>query len=166
MDGFLSRIQPSSGLLLDYCLNTLHLSHADLIHSPHDQNLNLTYKDKFAAAEILGDNFSGNKEILERIASEENKKMMHDELVLVLSEGWPDCKELKIVIGEMRVKRMRCWESTLTRIHSLQAESIMMYKIIIRLIRSCASIPKYRIHEAFTRPIVRRYKRMTILFLF
>lgn len=156
---FLSRSQPSSSLLLDYCLNTLDLSHADLVHNPHDRDLNLTYRDKFAAAEILGENFFGNKESLKRIASEENKKMAHDELVLALSEGWPDSEELKDIIGEMKVKRMRCWESTLIRIQCLQSGTITMYKVITRLIRSWASVPKYRIHEAIVRPIVRRLQK-------
>lgn len=156
---FLSRTQPGSALLLDYCLNTLGLSHIDLVHNPHDSNLNLTYKDKFVAAEILGENFFGNKETLKKIASEENKKMAYDELVLALSEGWSDSEELKDIIGEMKAKRMRCWESTVIRIHCLQAGPITMYKVITRLIRSWASAPKYRIHEAFIRPIVRRLQK-------
>lgn len=156
---FLGRVQPSSSLLLDYCLNTLGLSRADAVRYIHDQNLNLTDRDKIAAAEILGKNFFENEETLQRIASGENNIKAYDELVLAFSEGWPDSEELKDIIDEMRVKRMRCWESTLIRIHCLQAESITMYKVITRLIRSWASVPKYRIHEAVIGPIVRRLQK-------
>ena len=153
---FLSKVQPLSNLTLEYCLTTLGFAEKSV--RPEDGNQYTNYMDELAAAEILGEQFGGNNDVLKRIDVDKNKHRV-DDLILILSEGWPESKELNDLFDELARSRRRCYENTVLRFYCFRASMARMYVEIIRLIRVWSSIPRHRLHEAFIKPLVRRLQR-------
>jgi len=155
---FLGRVKPGGTLLLEYCLDTIGLSESKPGDVPaRNRDQNLTYRDTIAAAEILGDQFAENKEMPKRLYTEKNRYRM-DELVLALSEGWPDSEELDMCFKELQESKRSCWESTIIRFNALRAGVVRLYLQMTQLIRAW-SLPRYRLHEAVLRPMVRRLQK-------
>lgn len=154
---FLSRAQPRSTLLLEYCLNTLGLN-PDGPDRKADVNQHPGINDMFVAAQIIGEQFSDKDDVLKTIMNPKNQNEW-DAKVLALSEGWPNSDELKAVLDEMARTRQRCWESTIIRFHVHKSGPITLFKIIRRLIRGWTAKPKYRSHEGISRAIIKRLKQ-------
>jgi hypothetical protein len=157
---FLGRTLPGSRLLLEYCLNTIALNKvkaAQVIGS------RLTILDEGAAASLIADHFGGDPEVLKVIVAEENKWKL-DEVVLSLSEGWPDSAELRQVLTEMAKSRTPCWESTVVRFHCVMSGPIIMYKQILRLLRYLSRESGSARTELIVRPIIRRIQKDDRLF--
>lgn len=154
---FLSRAQPRSPLLLEYCLNTLGLN-LDGPDIRADVNQHPGINDMFAAAQIIGEQFSERENVLEIIMDPRNQHQ-RDVKVLTLSEGWSNSDELKTTLNEMSRARVRCWESTFVRLHVHLSGPITLFGEIRRLIRGWATKPKYRSHEEIARAIIKRLKR-------
>lgn len=154
---FLSRAQPRSELLLEYCLNTLGLNLAGPARNA-DINQRPGVTDMFAAAQILGEQFSSRDDVLKVIMDPSNQNEW-DAKVLALSEGWPNSDELKATLDEMARRRQRCWETTLVRFHIHRSGPITLFRQVRRLIRGWTARPKYRSHEGIARPIIRRIKQ-------
>lgn len=154
---FLSRAQPRSDLLLEYCLNTLGLNpdgpdrKADVNQEPH-------ISDMFVAAKILGEQFFGRDDVLKIIMDSRNRDEW-DAKVLALSEGWPNSDELNALLEEMARTRQQYWESTIIRFHVHKSGIITLFKLIRRLIRVWTAKPKYRSHEGISRSIIKRLKQ-------
>jgi hypothetical protein len=156
---YLSRTQPGSTLLLDYCLYTIGLKERDPgIPPPRSHDEYITQRDTLAAAEILGEQFGDNTKIPKEIYTDQNKFQM-DELILALSEGWPSSHELDLCFEELIKTRRGYWESTAIRFFAIRAKLIKMYRELLRLVRSWGSVPKYRMHESVIRPLVRRLQK-------
>lgn len=151
---FLSRTMPGSNLLLEYCLNTLGLKRVET----QGNNINLTYIDKVTAANLIGDHFGGNIDILQRINTKQNRCLLN-EMVLVLSEGWPTSIELNQLFNSLVRNRRRCWESTAVRYHCLKSGPITVYKQLLRLLRRWSSQRRSARADVVLRPLVRRLQK-------
>lgn len=154
---FLSKVQPGSHLVLDYCLTTLGFTDSGLME-PSDANQQITYHDQITAAEIIGEQFGGNNDVLKRMNIEKNKDQI-DKLILILWEGWSESKELDSLFKELVSTRRQCNEYTLIRCCSFKANLIRMYLEIIRLIRTWSSSPRYHSHRAIVNPLVKRVQK-------
>lgn len=152
---FLSKVMPGSELLFEYCFNTLTFGIKLVGDTDYPTNKNINHRDQLAAAEIMGDNFGGESSALQKIYTN-MKSIMTDELILVLSEGWPHSQELDSLLRELATSRRRCWTTTVIRYYSFKAKVPSMYKELIRLIRQYSSFPRYRAYEEVVRPLVRR----------
>jgi hypothetical protein len=115
----------------------------------------VNYSDKLAAGKIIGENFGGDLEVLKKI-NMSMKSVMADELVLLLSEGWPQSKELDTVLNELANSKRRCWESTVIRYYCFKRSVRPMYKKFLWLIRYYLAFPKYRAYEGVISPLIRR----------
>ena len=153
---FLSRVQPQSQLLLEYCLGTLGLN-AQETGTP-DVNKHASYSDEVIAAEIIGEQFFENKDALDRINDPKNK-FQDDEKIAALSEGWPKSPEFKTLLDDLARTRRRCGEGTVMRYFAHRAGVVRMFVEIRRIIRAWSSTPKYRPSEAVARPIIRRIQK-------
>lgn len=153
---FLSRVQPQSQLLLEYCLGTLELNTPEIVE--RDVNKHPSHADGVIAAEIIGEQFAGNKDALDRINDPRNVRNP-DRKIAVLSEGWPRSAELNALLDELAKTRRRCSEGTAMRYFSHRAGVIRMFMEIRRIIRSWSSNPKYHPNEAVCRPIIRRLQK-------
>ena len=153
---FLSRVVPGSELLLEYCFNTFNFGSLPVpIDNKPKVDVHITYRDQLAAAEIIGDNFGGDLDVLQKI-NMNMKSVMPDELILLLSEGWPRSQELDLVLKELADSKRNCWETTVVRYYCFKANVQRMYKKLIWLIRYYAAFPKYRAYDGVVRPLVRR----------
>lgn len=150
---FLGRTMPGSNLLLEYCLNTIH---PDTIKER--QQTQLTVLDEITAANLIGDHFAGDTVALKMIESKKNK-WGPDELILTLSEGWPDSPELRQTLNDLAKSRRRCWESTVLRYHCIISGPITMYRQLLRLLRYLTSNHRHFQVEAVLRPIIRRLQK-------
>jgi energy-coupling factor transporter ATP-binding protein EcfA2 len=148
---FLSRVVPGSELLMEYCFNVFNFNLLPSAKVSKDVN----YSDKLAAGKIIGENFGGDLEVLKKI-NMSMKSVMADELVLLLSEGWPQSKELDTVLNELANSKRRCWESTVIRYYCFKRSVRPMYKKFLWLIRYYLAFPKYRAYEGVISPLIRR----------
>jgi hypothetical protein len=94
---FLGRTRPGSGLLLDYCLGTLHgeLNSARV----------LAENPRVVAAELLGEHFGGNEDVLRRVTGEGGETLTQEPIIITLCEGWPDSEELERAYHMLRNRR-------------------------------------------------------------
>ena len=153
---FLARILPASPLLLEYCLNTLGLAiSASSVPSYANTSRNITARDYLTAAQVMGRHFKEDGDIPRRLY-EKRRNFHFDQLLLVLSEGWPRSEELDQCFQEMATSRDTYWDSTVFRYCCFKAPAVAMYKELRKLIRTWSSRPEYRLHEAFVSPIVLR----------
>ena len=157
---FIARVWPRSPLLLDYCVTTLGFRQV-----PKSEDRSSTVNrsdwpdsDLATAAEIIGQHFGEDSDLPHRIHKERNR-FQFDELVLVLSEGWPHSQELERCLEEMAATRAMVWESTVFRCLCIQAPSVRIYKELRRWIRSWSSWPRYRQYGMFVRPTVVRLQQ-------
>jgi energy-coupling factor transporter ATP-binding protein EcfA2 len=153
---FLSRVRPLSNLTLEYCLTTLGFAEKPVGSKDPDQYAD--YRDKLTAAEILGEQFGNSEDVLRRIDVNKNKHRI-DDLILVLSEGWPESRELNDLFDELTRTRGYYYENTKLRFHSSRASMAKMYLETIRLIRVWSSDSRYWLYDAFIKPLVRRLQR-------
>src|SRR5439155_2375517 len=157
---FLARAQPGSGLLMEYCLNTLGLDKPETPIPAAWQNVaHVTAADQLTAAQVLGRHFSDDPELPHRLYTQRKNDLQFDALVLALSEGWPESEELKLCFKRMAENRHGYWESTILRYYCFNAQPIGMYQVLRRMIRAWVSRPEYRLHESFVDPIVWRLQR-------
>jgi NACHT domain len=88
---FLGRVCPNSRLLLDYCLNAL-------LNPTQDHS---RWENILVATELLGENFGGDRNVLERIISNsKNDSLFPFGVILALAEGWHDSKEFNDLFNE------------------------------------------------------------------
>ena len=153
---FLSKAQPLSNLTLEYCLTTLGFAKGGV--QSRDSNQHTTYIDELTAAEILGEQFGGSDDVLKRIDVDKHQHRI-DGLILILSEGWPESKELADLLDKLARMRGRCLESTIIRFYCFRANVARMYLEIVRMIRVWSSMPRYRPNEAYVKPIVKRLQK-------
>ena len=153
---FLSRVQPQSQLLLEYCLGTLELNPAET--GVPDVNKHPSHADGVIASEIIGEQFGGNKDVLDRINDPRNERHP-DRKIAVLSEGWPRSQELNILLDELAKTRRYCSEGTAMRYFYHKAGVVRMFMEIRRIIRTWSSNPRYRPNETVCRPIIRRLQK-------
>lgn len=155
---FLSRVAPRSELLWEYCLTTLGLSkHSSKINT-RNSHYNASYRDKIVAAEIIGDQFGQDVNYFRQIEID-NIDRNFEELVLILSEGWPDSKELSELFDDLAKSRRRCSNSTLMRYLCARANPIAMYQEIIRFLKAWAYDSGFRVFEALAPPLIRRIRK-------
>jgi hypothetical protein len=76
---FLGRIVPRSRPLLDYCLAALHIG---------DDETDPIGHEALVAAELLGTNFRGDQDILDRLFTGRAGTNIYEKTILCLCEGW------------------------------------------------------------------------------
>jgi archaellum biogenesis ATPase FlaH len=155
---FLGRTVPGSNLLLEYCFNVLGLNEITIT----DTNLQTSYRDMIVAAELIGENFWGDEKVFNMIDFNKNKWKVN-ELILVLSEAWPDCEELESYYSEMGNSKRKYWNSTIIRFYCQKASSIYMFNEIKKIIKQSTYLPKAELYESFLKPILRRLQKDDIL---
>jgi hypothetical protein len=156
---FLNRVQPKSNLLLEYCLGTLMLTDESEPQNYHQSYSNISHWDQIAAAEILADNFGGDTNIYKRIITSRIANYHADELILVLSEGWPESDELNLLLSNLLLNPAVYWESTIIRYYCLKVSKSKMYMELLKRIHQWSLNPQLRIHEAIIKPLTRRFKK-------
>jgi NACHT domain len=82
---FISRVRPKSRLLLEYCLQTL---------GGGEIRNNYERKMVMMAAELLGEHFGGDVEVLKLVITGRDLDQGDESLILTLCEGWPKSEEL------------------------------------------------------------------------
>lgn len=91
---FLARAHPRSALLLDACLRCLW-NGGSLAER-------WAAEDILVAAEVLGANFGGDNNVLQRITSHRKGEDLDEKEVLALCEGWPESDELERILARVR----------------------------------------------------------------
>jgi energy-coupling factor transporter ATP-binding protein EcfA2 len=150
---FLSRVQPNSNLLEQYCLNTLNLG-----ENPNLRDTNISPRDKLAAAHILAENFSHNAKILNTIVNSK-PYIWPNEYILLLSEGWSKSNELQEALKELARKPTRCWESTALTYYSFLKGRKPIFLELRRVIRINSSHAGYGRSDETLKPIIRRVSK-------
>ncbi len=94
---FLSRVRPRTRVLMERCLQWLHLS-------GHGGEAN---EEVAVAAEILGTHFCGSEEVLQRISVTLEGPFLNEGVLIALCEGWPDSDELERMASRVRQRQER-----------------------------------------------------------
>lgn len=91
---FLARAHPRNALLLEACLRCLW-NGGSLAER-------WAAEDILVAAEVLGANFGGDNDVLQRITSHRKGEDLDEKEVLALCEGWPESDELEQIFARVR----------------------------------------------------------------
>jgi hypothetical protein len=91
---FLARAHPRSTLLLDACMRCLWNGGA--------LSDRWAAQDIFVAVEVLGSNFGGDSDVLQRITSHRSDEHLDEKEILALCEGWPQSDELERIFIRVR----------------------------------------------------------------
>ena len=152
---FVAKVRPGSPLLLDYCLTTLGLTEVQTFERQLSTPPGLHVAACATAAEIMGQHFADDEDLPRRLYNTRDPRRF-DEVVLALSEGWPQRKELDQCFNEMKATRRLYWESNILRYCCCKGSTVDVYKECRRLIRAWSFRPEYRWYELYLRPIVVR----------
>jgi len=140
---FIGRVRPKSNLLLDYCLQGIR-TQAGL-------------ESVIVAAELLGTQFGGDENVLERIASANVDELAYDSgVIIALCEGWAESEILEQILLRIREQERRVPYPVFFQLASRKSPSQFLFDAIIE------QLPLY---ERFRwevpymiRPIVRRLR--------
>lgn len=155
---FLSRVSPRSQLLWEYCLNSIGLSKPlDPVENSNPDVL-ISYRDEVTASNIVRSHFGNDEMYLNKIDVDGNKHK-YDELVLLLSEGWPNSTQLDQLFDDLETSGRRCQISTIIRYYSAKADPVRMYKEIIKELRSFLRESSSVVSEAVSSPLIRRIRK-------
>jgi hypothetical protein len=91
---FLARAHARSPLLLDACLR--HLWDGGALTE------RWAAEGVLIAAEVLGSNFGGNGDVLQRITSHRSDERLDEKEIIALCEGWPQSDELERIFAWVR----------------------------------------------------------------
>ena len=145
---FLARAVPGGRLLLDKCLQALQIGQA--------RSIDLGW-ETLAAAEILGNQFSHDEEVYERIIAECKSDWPPYHAILALCEGWPGSDVLERYRGHLSLDHVRNQFTAIVVIRYLclkeSAEGV--WQMVNRLVTN--QRPQ-NLAEATYAPLVRRVR--------
>jgi DNA replication protein DnaC len=147
---FLDKVAPKSHLLLEYCLKKL----IDAV-----DKYPVTQEEIMIAAQILGKNFGGNQEVLNRIMSYANPDLVDNNIIIVLCEGWAESQELDMIFEKVRTEQKRISHAAYFQLICQKCESEVVFNAIINIISELK--PYDRLHEQH--PIIRRLQKDDLL---
>ncbi len=157
---FLGRAKPNSTILLEYCMNTLGLGK---IAGGQSNENSSSYIDKITAANLIGDQFYEDTEVLKLIEIESNKTRK-DDLILVLSEGWPNSSLLRQLLLEIKQNRRLYRYSIVIRYDCIMSAPVIMYRRLLWFIRYIQNNSEIYYVEEIIRPLTKRLLKDDILF--
>lgn len=145
---FISKVRPKSQFLLECCLKSLGIGYTQSSHN---------WQDKILAAELMGKDFSGDQELLSKILFLEpiEPGFINETLILVLSEGWPDCSELDDIYRMLVNQKYPLPYREYFQILALKSTSKKIFEGLIEMISKPSSNSLLQIKSS-TLPIIRR----------
>lgn len=148
---FLGRTRPRSGLLLDYCLGTLHgeLNSARI----------LAKNPSIVAAELLREHFGGDEDVLRYVAGEGDDTLVQENTIIALCEGWPDSEELERAYRILRDRQPPMFYPAYFQLASRKFESQTMLAGLMNALEKLRPAYFYsRDPQDIVRPITRRLR--------
>jgi hypothetical protein len=142
---FLEKVNPRGGLLRELCLSMLH-ARGDLGH----------YRGAMVAAEIIGNQFSRDNDLLEVLLKRCCQDHPDEALVWALAEGWPLEAEVRTAMNSYAVPGMKLLPLTYMYLTcTLDPPSkvlVMLQRLRDRFGRYYSSLP------SIARPLIRRLR--------
>jgi len=120
--------------------------------APMDRNVYYSLDDMYVAAELLGENFAGDKDVLGLITKDRKNSIYDEGTIFALCEGWPDSDELEQIYQRAREGIRTFHYDTLFQLICRKSSNDAIIDALKTFI-SKNGIPKLNI-----RPIIRRLK--------
>ena len=141
---FLERSKPKSSLLLWHCLRVLQLG---------DDCVDVSGETAVVASDILGTNFMGNSDLLDRVIESRREGHVYGKEVLALCNAWPEHDLLREAYDQMKIRAYLA-EDVAIRLAACVGTSDDIEEWIERICRSIR-LPNNSF-LLFARPIVKR----------
>ncbi|AFZ27223.1 putative NTPase (NACHT family) [Cylindrospermum stagnale PCC 7417] len=122
---FLDKVCPKSSLLLEYCLNTLDT------RAKYSGRLG---QEEIVAAQLLGENFGGDQEVLNRIIAGADLEDVSDKIIVALCEGWTESQEFAFIFERVSRDPSKLTYAAYFKIICRKQESDLVFHAIIQVI--------------------------------